>query len=88
MNTLVDEAVRIVEAMPDMNLNSEEYRQALIALEKIHAMVPPEVPWYDKILKNGPLVSGLFGGIGTCLVLYNERAEVITSRAFGWIRWK
>lgn len=88
MNTLVDEAVRIVNAMEDMDLGSDEYQRALVSLEKIHDMVPEEVPWYDKILKNGPLVSGIFGGIGTCLVLYNERAEIITSRAFGWIRWK
>ena len=88
MNTLVDEAARIVEAMQEMDLDSKEYQLALASLEKIHKMVPEEVPWYDKILKNGPLVSGIAGAFGTCLVLYHERAEIITSRAFGWIRWK
>lgn len=88
MNTLVDEAVRIVEAMKDMDISSDEYQRALESIEKIHKMVPEEVPWYDRILKNGPLVSGIFGGIGTGLVLWHERAEIITSRAFGWIRWK
>ncbi len=91
MNELRDEAERIAAELPKHSVGSKEHKQALDALEQVLKLIPPEEKeekWYDKILKNGPLISGSFGAIGTILVLYSERAEIITSRAFSWIRWK
>lgn len=42
----------------------------------------------DTILKNPAFVGGVFSLIATAGVLYHERLEIVTSRAFGWIRFK
>jgi len=91
MNELKDEAERIAAELPKHPVGSKEHQQVLNALEKVLSLIPPEEKeesWLDKLLKNGPLVTGIFGSIMTAGVLWHERAEIITSRAFGWIRWK
>jgi hypothetical protein len=91
MNELKDEAERIVAELPNHEVGSKEHTQALNALDKVLSLIPPEEKeesWLDRILKNGPLVTGIFGTICTGAVLWNERAEIITSRAFSWIRFR
>ncbi len=91
MDELRVEAERIAAELPNHEVGSKEHTQTINNLEKVLSLIPPEEKeekWYDKILKNGPLVSGIFGAIGTGMVLYSERAAIVTSRAFSWIRWK
>ena len=42
----------------------------------------------DKFLKNQALVGGVFSLIATLAILNYERLDIVTSRAFGWIRFK
>jgi hypothetical protein len=91
MDELKVEAERIAAELPNYPVGTKEHKDAIFALEKVLSLIPPEEKedkWYDKFLSNGPLISGLFGTAWTIGVLWHERAEIITSRAFSWIRPK
>lgn len=45
-------------------------------------------PWYKQLVSSPAFVGGLFQIGATLLVLNNEKVNVITSKAFSWIRFK
>ena len=85
---------RIIEHMKTVKPGSEEHQTCVAELETI-ARIQNEVyhrldkeSWTGRILGNAPLVTGIFGFVTTVVVLQHERLEIITSRAFNWIRFR
>lgn len=83
---------RLLTKLNSLEPGSEEYQKILEnvnTLAHIDKVLHPHEPSImEKILANAPLVGGIFSLAATGMVLYHERLDVITSRAFGWIRFK
>lgn len=94
MNDIWRESSRLIEHIGTLEPGTKEYDQVqaeireFIHIENMVMQRPEWISWKDKLLNNQALVGGIFTLIATGSVLYFERLEIITSRAFGWIRPK
>lgn len=94
MYTLQNEVDRLIEELAQLKPGTDEHNLVLGQLQKMITMtyalkeLEKEETLLDRLLKSPGVISGLFTLGATAMVLYHERAEVITSRAFGWIRFK
>lgn len=83
---------RLLTKLNTLEPASEEYQKILenvnILVHIDKAVHPHKPSTMEKILANAPLIGGFFSLAATGMVLYHERLDVITSRAFGWIRFK
>lgn len=90
---LFDEAVRLINVMKKLEPGTDEYNKVLTELQEVVHM---ERQYKEKSVEskmdkflNNPALVGLVSTWGaTLLVLNYERLEIITSRAFSWIRPK
>ena len=85
------EVNRLEVYLSELNPGTGEYDKALEELNTlvhIQATGPEHLPWYEKLLKNSALVTGVIGLVGMGMMLNFERAEIITSKAFNHIRFK
>ena len=94
LNDIWTESGRLMEHIKTVEPGTEEYDAVLseiidlIQLQDTVTKRPEWSSWMSKFVNNPMLVSGVFTLGTTLIVLYFERAEIITSRAFGWIRPK
>ena len=82
-NPVKDEIDRLLSEMSGLSPESNEYSERLDHIQKLTPLLPKpqsKVPSADVIL--GSFTNLL--GIGA--VLHYEKLNVITSKAFGWIR--
>ena len=82
-NPVKDEIDRLLSEMSGLSPESKEYNDRLDHIQKLTPLLPKpqsKVPSADVIL--GSFTNLL--GIGA--VLHYEKLNVITSKAFGWIR--
>lgn len=86
--SLEEEKQRIVERLGQTDLGNNDYEKLLKHLQILnHIEQSEEKPkkWWQKIVDNPALVSSLTTIGGTAMVLYHERANVITSKAFSMV---
>ena len=91
MNNLWDEHGRLIDELGKLDPTSDEYRKVAQNLKTLDALLPrieEKDAWYWRLLNNQPLVGGTLTLVGTGWVIWHEKAEVITSRAFGWLRFR
>lgn len=90
MRTLEDEIQRVLDDLEMLDLASEEHERAvkiladLMEIKKSQQPVEPvkesfKIPWE-------PIINGVFSIGGMLLVLNFEKVDIVTSKAFGWIR--
>lgn len=88
-----EEVMRLSLELASLVPGTKEYEQVAKNLEILAPLssIPEdrkEKKWWEKILDNGPLVSALgtltLGGA----MLWHERAEIITSRVAGMLRFR
>ncbi len=90
------ELTRLEEHIKTVEPGSDEYDRTLRQIQDFLHLQNQLLQSYervdesrlDKILKNPAFVGGVFSLLATGWVLHHERLDVITSRAFGWIRFK
>ena len=82
-NPVKDEIDRLLSEMSGLSPESKEYSERLDHIQKLTPLLPKpqsKVPSADVIL-------GSFTNLlGISAVLHYEKLNVITSKAFGWIR--
>ena len=98
MENVYKEINRLVEMLKDLPPGPEyddtvRRIQNLLGLEVLankvnETALPEKTSWLEKILNNGPLLNLIGGVAGTLLVINHERINVLTTRAFGFIRFK
>ena len=82
-----DEFGRIFEHLTDAEPGSKEYGEMLDHMQKFDSIFSGETK-ADRILKNPALLQVIGSSLGLAMVLYHEQAHVITTRAFGWLRFR
>ena len=82
-----DEFGRLFEHLTSVEPGSDEYGKALDQMMKFDAVFKGETK-ADRILKNPALLQVIGSSLGLAMVLYHEQAHVITTRAFGWLRFR
>lgn len=88
-----DEFERLYAELRELKPGTGAYNQVLeninvlSHIEQRHKEEPAKSKM-DKFLNNGPLVSSVFMSVLGFATLYHERAEVITSRIWSWIRFR
>ena len=84
---LVDHIETVLPGTDEYDKVLRQMNQIIHMQEQIYKRPDMQSRW-DWFFKNQALVGGVFTLIGTGAVLYHERLDVITSRAFGWLRFK
>ena len=80
-NPIEEERNRVLEKMKTLDPDSAEYTKMLVAVNRLHAMLPPERERRGVSLDTAANLLGYLGN--TMLVLHHEKLNVITSKAFG-----
>lgn len=88
MDVFDEEVARVFVHLMTLEAGTEEYTKTLEELNVlVHISNSTESKW-DKILKN-PALIGTIGNLVLALLILNyERLDIITSRAFSFIRPK
>ncbi len=94
LNDIWRETERLMEHIETVEPGTDEYDKVLgeirdfIHLQNTVLDRQEFESWTDKLLKNSAFVGGVFTLGATALVLYFERLDIITSRAFGWMKFR
>jgi hypothetical protein len=84
---IVNEFIRLFGHLTSLEPGSDEYQKTLDQMQKFDLIFKGETK-LNRVLKNPALLNVIGTSLGLGMVLYHERAEVITSRAFGWLRFR
>ncbi len=91
-NPMQHEFSRLLKSLSELEPETDEYAKMLEKFQKFADVAKPyfkeDKSRFDRFLDNPALVGVVGNLLGMFLVLNYERAEIITSRAFGWIRPK
>lgn len=82
-NLAQDEINRLLDEMSDLPASSDHYQKNLDAIQTLSALLPKpqsRTPSADTI------ISSLTNLMGIGAVLHYEKLNVVTSKAFGWIK--
>lgn len=80
-NPIELERNRVLEKMKTLDPDSPEYTKMLVAVNRLHAMLPPE---REKRGVSMDTAANLLAYLGnTMMVLHHEKLNVVTSKVFG-----
>lgn len=82
-NPVKEEIERLLAEMSSLPASSEHYQKNLDAIQKLTPLLPKP---QSKAPSMDVLIGSMTNLIGIGAVLHHERLNVITSKAFGWIR--
>ena len=74
-----DETVTRIKNLLELEFQAKKVNELIL---------PNEISILEKILNNGPLLNLIGGVAGTLLVINHERLNILTTRAFSFIRFK
>ena len=74
-----DDTVRRIKSLLELEFQANKVNETALF---------NETSWFEKILNNGPLLNLIGGVVGTILVINHERINILTTRAFSFIRFK
>ena len=82
-NPVKEEIERLLAEMTELPTTSDIYQKNLDAIQKLTPLLPKQQP---KGVSTDVLIGSLTNLLGIGAVLHHEKLNVITSKAFGWIR--
>lgn len=80
-NPIELERNRVLEKMNTLEPDSPEYTKMLVAVNRLHAMLPPERERRGVSLDTAANLLAYLGN--TMMVLHHEKLNVVTSKVFG-----
>jgi hypothetical protein len=88
-----NEYERLLEHLKTLEPGSDEFDKTLDQINKIiHVMkqfpLRPAKSWLEKFIDNPALVNATAMVLVAFVTLYHERLEIVTSRVFGFVRFK
>jgi hypothetical protein len=87
-----DEVVRLLTNLQTLEPGSDEYKAALAQFEKIVKLNDDigkmNHGWFEKLVNNGPLVSGVSTLLGVITMVSFEHTHVATSKALNWLKFR
>ena len=93
LENLVEEYMRLEEHLKTLKPGSDEYDKTLAQMNTyVHLMKQfplwPAKSWWQRFIENPALVNATAMTLVALATLYHERMEIVTSRVFGWVRFK
>ena len=82
-NPVKEEIERLIAEMTELPTTSPLYQSNLDAIQKLTPLLPKQ---QSKVPSTDVVVGSLTNLLGIGAVLHHEKMNVITSKAFGWIR--
>jgi len=93
LNDRLEEYWRLEEHLKTLQPGTDEYDKTLAQMSSyVHLMKQfplwPVKSWWQKFAENQALVNATAMGVVAFATLYHERLEIVTSRVFGFVRFK